>query len=126
MPAAKILVVDDDPDFVEITRIVLESKGYSVISASNGREAMACVRAEHPDLVVLDVMMSSILDGLDVTQQLASDPQTEFMPIIMVSSIADTPYAGLFPVEEQPHMDAWMSKPIDPKALLAKVDELLV
>ncbi len=125
MQPATILVVDDDPDFVEIMRTILESHGYNVITASNGQQALARVKAEHPDLMVLDIMMSTVLDGLNVSEQLSRDPEAKFMPVIMASSIADTPHAGLFPMEEQPHMDAWLSKPVDPATLLGKVEELL-
>jgi CheY-like chemotaxis protein len=125
MLTAKILVVDDDPDFVEIMRTILESHGYNVITASNGQQALARVKADHPDLMVLDIMMSTVLDGLNVSEQLSRDPEAKFMPVIMASSIADTPHAGLFPMEEQPHMDAWLSKPVDPATLLKKVGELL-
>jgi CheY-like chemotaxis protein len=125
MLTAKILVVDDDPDFVEIMRTILESHGYNVITASNGQQALARVKADHPDLMVLDIMMSTVLDGLNVSEQLSRDPEAKFMPVIMASSIADTPHAGLFPMEEQPHMDAWLSKPVDPSTLLKKVGELL-
>ncbi len=125
MLPAKILVVDDDPDFVEIMRTILESQGYTVITSSSGRDALARVKAEHPDLMLLDIMMSTVLDGLNVSEQLAQDPDARYMPVIMVSSIADTPHARLFPMEEQPHMDAWLSKPVDPSTLLAKVAELL-
>jgi CheY-like chemotaxis protein len=125
MPSAKILVVDDDPDFVEIMRTILESNDYSVVTAANGEQALAQVKAQRPDLMLLDIMMSSVLDGLNVSEQLALDPEARFMPVIMVSSIAETPYAHVFPMGEQPHMDAWLSKPVDPKVLLAKVAELL-
>jgi len=125
MQSAKILVVDDDPDFVEIMRTILESSGYAVVSAANGQQALVEVRASHPDLILLDIMMSTVLDGLNVSEQLAQDPDARYMPVIMVSSIADTPHARLFPIEEQPHMDAWLSKPVDPAVLLAKVAELL-
>jgi adenylate cyclase len=125
MPSAKILVVDDDPDFVEIMRTILESNDYNVVTAANGEQAMAQVKTQRPDLMLLDIMMSSVLDGLNVSEQLALDPEARFMPVIMVSSIAETPYAHVFPMGEQPHMDAWMSKPVDPKVLLAKVAELL-
>ncbi len=125
MQTPKILVADDDPDFVEIMRTVLESKGYCVVTAAGGQQALAVVKAEHPDLLLLDIMMSSVLDGLDVSEQLAHDPDARYMPVIMVSSIADTPHAGLFPTDEQLHMDAWLAKPVDPKALLSKVAELL-
>jgi adenylate cyclase len=125
MPSAKILVVDDDPDFVEIMRTILESNDYDVVTAANGEQALAQVKAQRPDLMLLDIMMSSVLDGLNVSEQLALDPEARFMPVIMISSIAETPYAHVFPMGEQPHMDAWLSKPVDPKVLLAKVAELL-
>ena len=125
MPSAKILVVDDDPDFVEIMRTILEAHDYAVITAANGNQALLQVAAHHPDLMILDIMMSTVLDGLDVSQKLSEDPDARFMPVIMVSSIAETPYAHVFPMEEQPHMDAWLSKPVDPKTLLNKVAEFL-
>ena len=125
MSSARILVVDDDPDFIEIMRTILESNDYQVLTAANGTQALAQVKAQHPDLLILDIMMSTVLDGLDVSEKLSQDPDAKFMPVIMVSSIADTPYAHVFPMEEQPHMDAWLSKPVDPKVLLGKVAELL-
>jgi len=125
MPSARILVVDDDPDFVEIMRTILESNDYQVVTAANGSQALSQVKAQHPDLMILDIMMSTVLDGLDVSEKLSNDPDAKFMPVILVSSIADTPYAHVFPMDEQPHMDAWLSKPVDPKVLLNKVAELL-
>jgi CheY-like chemotaxis protein len=125
MSSARILVVDDDPDFVEIMRTILESNDYQVITAANGNQALSQVKAERPDLMILDIMMSTVLDGLDVSEKLSQDPDARFMPVIMVSSIAETPYAHVFPMEQQPHMDAWLSKPVDPKVLLNKVAELL-
>jgi CheY-like chemotaxis protein len=125
MPTATILVVDDDPDFVEIMRTILEANNYYVLTAANGDQALAQVKAQRPDLMLLDIMMSTVLDGLYVSEQLAHDPVAKDVPVIMVSSIAETPYAEVFPMDEQPHMDAWLSKPVDPKVLLAKVSQLL-
>jgi CheY-like chemotaxis protein len=125
MPDARILIADDDPDFVEIMRTILESEGYEVLAAANGEQALARVKAEQPDLLLLDIMMSSVLDGLDVSEKLAQDEDARYMPVIIVSSIADTPHAGFFPTEDMIHADAWLSKPVDPKALLVKVNELL-
>jgi len=125
MPAATVLVVDDDPDFVEIMRTILEANDYLVVTAANGDQALAQVKTHHPDLMLLDIMMSTVLDGLYVSEQLAQDPDARDMPVIMVSSIAETPYAEVFPMDQQPHMDAWLSKPVDPKVLLNKVGKLL-
>ena len=97
---ATVLVVDDDPDFVEITRTVLASNGYEVSSASNGQEALEAMRATRPDLVLLDVMMSNVLDGLDLSRVMNEDPNLRQVPIIMISSIADSPAAGMFPTDE--------------------------
>jgi len=122
---SRILIVDDDPDFVEMTRIVLEQQGYKIDSASNGGEALQAIRADKPDLVVLDVIMSSILDGLSVTQELQDDPEHRDIPILMVTSIANTDYAALFPTDEYVHISAFMTKPIAPDELLSQVKRLL-
>jgi CheY-like chemotaxis protein len=122
---SRILIVDDDPDFVEMTRIVLEQQGYEIGSASNGSEALQAIRADKPDLVVLDVIMSSILDGLNVTQELQGDPEHQDIPILMVTSIANTDYAALFPTDEYVHINAFMTKPIAPDELVSQVKRLL-
>jgi CheY-like chemotaxis protein len=121
----KILIVDDDPDFVETTRIVLEQEGHETVSAADGDAALQAIRKAKPDLVVLDVIMSSILDGLNVTQRLQDDPENQDIPIIMVTSIANTDYAALFPTDEYVHIDAFMTKPIAPDQLLSQVRRLL-
>ena len=122
---AKILVVDDDPDFVEITRMVLEKHDYDVMTAANGTEAVAAMRREKPDLVLLDIMMATLLDGLSVSEEMRADPELKGLPIIMVSSITDTRYASMFPTDEYVHLDAWISKPVDPDDLLNKVARCL-
>jgi CheY-like chemotaxis protein len=122
---SKILVVDDDPDFVEATRLVLESAGYQVISAADGDEALLKVRTEQPDLVILDVIMKTVLDGLYVSQQMADHPEQKNIPILMVTSIANSDYAALFPTDEYIHLSDFVSKPIAPDDLLRRVKALL-
>jgi CheY-like chemotaxis protein len=122
---SKILIVDDDPDFVETTRIILEGAGYDTISAANGDESLRVIRAEKPDLIVLDVIMSTILDGLNVSQQLQDDPEHKDIPIIMVTSIANTDYAALFPTDEYVHINTFLTKPVLPNRLLQEVKRLL-
>ncbi len=121
----KILVVDDDPDFVEITRMILEPKGCQVSSASNGEQALARMRQDRPDLVLLDVMMSHTLDGLDVSRRMQKDTELSGIPIIVVSSIASSPHAELFPTDEYLPIDGWISKPLQSDALLEKVRHCL-
>ena len=125
MPAAKILVVDDDPDFVEVTRVVLESAGYRVISASNGDEALAQVTAEKPDLMLLDVMMRTVTDGLDACLNLREDSISRYLPVVMVTSIASTDHSGAVMTEHAACADVWLSKPVNPKHLLETVGRLL-
>jgi len=121
---AKVLVVDDDPDFVEIARTVLAAKGHVVITASNGDQGLARVRADKPDILLLDVMMASVLDGLHVSQVMRDDPELKAIPIVMVSSIASTPHAALFPTDEYVAVDGWISKPVSPAELLKTVAQL--
>lgn len=118
---AHILVVDDDPDFVEITRMVLEDNDHVVYSASDGKEALSVMHQNKPDLILLDIMMADILDGLVVTQKMQDDPDLSGIPIIVVSAIAGSQYAGQFPVDEYLHVDNWINKPIQPDVLLEKV-----
>jgi CheY-like chemotaxis protein len=121
----KILVVDDDPDFVAITSRVLTTAGHEVVTAANGTAALAAMHEQPPDLVLLDIMMSTILDGLDVSEEMRSDPDLKDVPIIMISSIADTEHAAVFPSDGYLHVDAWISKPIQPEDLLNKVSRHL-
>ncbi len=76
---------------------------------------------EKPDLVVLDVIMSSVLDGLNMSQKMAENATYRQVPIIMVTSIANTDYSALFPTDDNIHIDAFITKPIAPKELLRQV-----
>ncbi|MBU1660743.1 MAG: response regulator [Chloroflexi bacterium] len=122
---AKILIVDDDPDFQNATRIVLEKEGHTVISAKSGDEGYRRAKEERPELVVLDVMMDSVLDGLSASQQMYDDADVRDIPIIMVTSIANTDYAELFPTDDYIHIRAFMSKPIEPAKLIKRINKLL-
>jgi CheY-like chemotaxis protein len=122
---AKILVVDDDPDFVETTRIILENAGHEVISAGSGNDGLKRVREDQPDLVVLDVIMDTVLDGLSMSQRMYDAVELRHVPIIMVTSIANTDYAALFPTDEYVHISAFLSKPVPPAELIRQVKRLL-
>lgn len=122
---AKILVVDDDPDFVKVTSKVLEKAGYTVTSAANGAKALQLMRNDKPDLVLLDIMMSYILDGLDVSREMAEDPALKDVPVIMVTSLTGVKASGLLPTDEYVAVDEWLTKPVDPDQLLTRVGEKL-
>jgi len=122
---ATILIADDDPDFVQIIRTILTAEGYDVLSAKNGEEALSVMRESDVDLLLLDVMMASVLDGLSLAHEMQADPALKSMPVIMISSIISSPHASMFPTDEYIPIDAWMTKPIQPEALLEKISALL-
>ena len=121
----KVLIVDDDPDFVEYTRIVLDSQGYAVRTAATAEVALRMMREDRPDVVLLDVMMSYVLDGINRARQMREDPELRDVPVIMISAIVSRQEAGLFPTDEYLSVDAFMSKPVDPADLLVQVGKLV-
>ncbi len=123
---AIILIVDDDPDFVEATRMVLEHAGYRVVAAVDGQEGIRAMRREQPDLVILDVMMSSVLDGLNTSLAMRADQGLKRTPILMISSITSSDYAAMFPTDEYVPVESFLSKPVGPQQLLDEVSRLLV
>ena len=125
MTQKRILLIDDDPDFSLAHRLVLESAGYVVDEAANGREGLAKMRDNRPDLILMDVMMTSPLEGYYITQQISDDSALCRIPILMVSAIATTQYAQAFPTDRYLDVREFISKPIEPKKLLEKVKHYL-
>lgn len=123
---ARILVVDDDPDFVSVVRTILLSAGYEVDTAANSGQALQRMRAQRPDVILLDIMMSYVLDGLDVTREMAQDPALKDIPVLIVSALTSVEgVSGMFPTDEAPAVDGWISKPVDPDDLLRRIAEVL-
>ena len=122
---AKILVIDDDRDFIKITRIILQSKGYDVITAADGEEGLKVMRREKPDLVILDVMMAYILEGLDIRRQMAADPSLKDIPVIMSTSLTGERVQRDLPSDEYVPDSVWLHKPIDPDKLLEQVKRMI-
>ena len=104
---------------------VLEKAGYEVVSAANGAKALKSMRQDTPDVVLLDIMMSYILDGLDVSREMAEDPVLQDVPVIMVTSLTGVKGSGMFPTDEYAPVDEWLSKPVEPDELLARVESAL-
>lgn len=120
-----ILVVDDDPDFVEITRMILTAENYTVETAANGDEALRMLRKSPPNLLLLDVMMAGPLDGVNLAHVMEEDEDLRSIPILMISSITASPMAPMFPTDEYLPVDGWISKPVQPEQLLKRVRRLV-
>jgi CheY-like chemotaxis protein len=124
-----ILIVDDDYDFLEINRFILENAGYRVVTATNPAEARARIEQEAPDLVITDLMMTSIDAGFAFSAELKNDPRTAGVPVIISTSVSSALGLDFHPQSEEDlakmNVDAYFDKPIDAQALLAKVGELL-
>lgn len=119
-----VLIVDDDPDFVEITSMILKQHGYGVSTAASGDEALERMREERPDILLLDVMMSTVLDGVNVSFAMSEDPELKNVPIVMISSIPDSPNADKFPTDEYVPISAWITKPVNPDQLVSTIQRL--
>jgi CheY-like chemotaxis protein len=123
----KILLVDDDPDFLEMHKAVLENRGYEVFTATSAQEGLGRVRVEMPDLIVLDLMMEKHDAGFSFSKTIKTDPLFRKIPILMVTSVAEaTGYR--FSFEEDGYWmktDDFLNKPVPPEVLLETVDKLL-
>ncbi|MGQ9674067.1 MAG: response regulator [Chloroflexota bacterium] len=119
-----VLIVDDDPDFIELTSMALQGAKYRVKSAMNGAEALAAMREEKPNLVILDLMMDYLLDGAGVARVIRESDDLRDVPILMVSSIASTDHASLLPTSEVLGVDDFASKPLQAADLLTRVKRL--
>lgn len=122
----KILLVDDDPDFVEATKIVLESAPYQVEVAYDGTEALAKVHEEKPDLIILDIIMPE-QDGFKVCKALKEDPELSKIPIIMLTSLSARMGETVYSVSDGLMLEAedYVDKPVTPAELLARVARFL-
>ena len=128
MEEAKILIVDDDPDITEAMKVVLEHKKYNVSSAGGIEQAMESLKESLPDLIILDVMMSTPHDGFVLARQLKQDDNYKEIPILMLTSIKDKmgiDFESAAGDEDWLPVNDYLTKPVKPDVLLDKVEELL-
>lgn len=117
----KILIVEDEKDILQLVKLYLEKEGHRTVAAMTGPEGLAQVKAEKPDLLILDLMLPE-LDGLEVCKRLRSNPDTATLPIIMLTAKAEESdtVIGL-----ELGADDYVTKPFSPKTLVARVKALL-
>ena len=123
--ANKVLMIDDDPEFVEATTNLLEAKGYEVDSAPNGPEGFKKAKAIHPDIILLDVMMMTQSDGFDTALAMHKEESLKGTPIIIITGIRkamNLPF-GFEPDEDWLPVKAVLEKPIMPDVLLSTIEK---
>ncbi|HDS84069.1 MAG TPA: response regulator [Phycisphaerales bacterium] len=121
--AKKVLVIDDDSDFVESIVNLLEARGYAVASASNGKEGVQTAKAENPDVILLDVMMTTKDEGFNIARELHGIEELKNTPVIMVTGVRkemNLPF-GFEPDETWLPVKQILEKPIKPEVLLNAV-----
>ena len=126
--SAKILVVDDDPDVLEAIGIILEAKGYEVITAQDGVEGLTKLKEERPDLMILDLLMPR-LDGFGVCKELKDPRWAKYgrIPIIILSSVKEEASRRRYELETgvQLDVDDYVEKPIEHTILLERAEKIL-
>ncbi len=128
MEQAKIVIVDDDQDIRDSLQAILEGRQYTVLTAANKTEGMEKIRAEKPDLAMLDVMMETWQDGFEMARELKKGPNFKDMPILMLTGVKDKTGIDFKSSAGDPTwlpVDGYLEKPVEPNVLLAEVEKLL-
>ena len=124
----KILVVDDDPDILDALTMILESRGYQVVTARDGVEGLANLKAENPDLFILDLLMPK-MDGFAVCKELLDPRWSKFrdIPILILTSVREEASRRRYELETGLELDVddYVEKPISPDVLLERVGKLI-
>ncbi len=128
MSAKRIVIIDDDPSFLEITGAILRRFGYDVLTASNTQDGLRLIEEEQPDLLVLDIMMATVDEGLRFAVKLRQNESLRKLPIIIVSAQPESEKGYTRTVEDDLDWiaaDIFMEKPVDPQALRHNIELLL-
>jgi two-component system response regulator VicR len=121
-PPKRVVCIEDEPEMIDLVRLILGRKGFMVIGANGGIEGLDVVRREKPDLVLLDLMMPD-MDGWEVYQQIKADPNLKEIPVVVVTAKAQSidKVLGLHIAK----VDDYITKPFGPQELLESVDKIL-
>lgn len=120
--AKRVVCIEDEPEMIDLVRLILGRKGFTVIGANGGIEGLEVVRREKPDLVLLDLMMPD-MDGWEVYQQIKADAALKEIPVVVVTAKAQSidKVLGLHIAK----VDDYITKPFGPQELLESVDKIL-
>ena len=128
MSNPKVLVVDDDVDYIEAITTVLEANEYEVVAAYDGKEGLEKAKSELPQVILVDLMMNTINEGYELVRDIRSDDAFKETPLIMISaahSVETFKNANFAPDEVWFPIDVFMNKPVDFKVLLKHLDRML-
>lgn len=127
-PKRRLLIIDDDPDYVDGIKSILTAAGYEVDAAYNPKEGLDALKRTSYDLLLLDIMMGRGAEGIMVARKLRKDPKLSRIPVLIITGIREQ-IAFLFPGQAvHPHFvdaDELVEKPIEPRLLLERVEALL-
>ena len=126
MSKKKILLVDDDPDFIDAVQAVVEEAGYDTEVAYDGKAALDKLAQDRFDLIVLDIMMP-VMDGHKACKKIKADPATADIPVILLTAVADNVTSTKYTHHDMLISDAedYMPKPVEPDELLARIEHLI-
>jgi CheY-like chemotaxis protein len=124
----RLLIIDDDPDFVEGIQTILEGAGYAVEATYNPKDGLEALQTNPPDLLLLDIMMGRGAEGVMLARKMRKDPKLREIPVLIITGIREQ-IAFLFPGEPvHPgfvQVDELVEKPVEPELLLDRVSTLL-
>ena len=117
-----VVCIEDEPEMIDLVKLILSRKGFQVVGAMGGREGLEAIRAQKPDLVLLDLMMPD-MDGWEVYQKMKADDSTKSIPVIVVTAKAQSidKVLGLHIAK----VDDYITKPFGPQELLESVEQVL-
>lgn len=120
--AKRVVYIEDEPEMIDLVRLILGRKGFEVLGANGGREGLSMVQRDLPDLVLLDLMMPD-MDGWDVYQQMKADESTRNIPVIVITAKAQSidKVLGLHIAK----VDDYLSKPFSPQELLDSIEKVM-
>ena len=121
----KILIIDDDPDFVRSIGTVLKSSGYEIVEAFSGKEGLEKSKSDKPDLYIIDLMMETYSEGSNVAKALTENEETRNKPKIMITSVDLKGPWESYPQDEWLPCDILLQKPVSPEQLLKSVTRVL-
>jgi len=122
-----VIIIDDDPDILEATKVILEGAGFAVETAATGKEGLDRIRRGGIDCILLDVIMARDTEGFQIAQDLKADAKTANLPIVLLTSVLQKTGFEFSPETDKDYMpvEAFLEKPVDPKRLIETVRSVM-